>query len=386
MKRQPREHVLGRVDCARENDREGAGRQARERTPDEARRADEERMRWREKERTETNHVAACRGGAGTGERDRNQAPRLPLEEQQLDGERHRRDGRGERRGHAARRAGHEERLPFGARQLQELRDHRAEGAAGHDDRTFGTERAAAPDGDGGRERLQERDPRPHAAAADQDGLDRFGDPVATDPLGAVPRHQAHDQRAGGGHQHDELAEVVARRRDQRDTPALEEEQVGEEPDEAQEGPRDARAEEPDRDRGDRHRDDQPRGREIAELAGARGSELPDRTGRAHRPRTARPGRSPVSAASERRRAGATARSSARWASESRGSTRSPRGVSRTTTCRRSVVPGRRRTRFRAAIRSISPTMVWCRSCKRSARTPIVAAVPSGMPLNASST
>jgi hypothetical protein len=74
-------------------------------------------------------------------ERDWNQAPRLPLEEQQFHGEHHRRDRGREGRRHAGGRAGDEKRLALGARQVKELRDERSERAAGHDDRTFGAER-----------------------------------------------------------------------------------------------------------------------------------------------------------------------------------------------------------------------------------------------------
>src|SRR5207249_6505177 len=99
-----------------------------ERTAEEARWTDEERVRRGGKERPEPDEVAAGGRRGRARERHRDEAPRLPLEEEQLDRERHRRDRRGEGRRHAARGAGHEERLPLGAGELQELRDHRAEG------------------------------------------------------------------------------------------------------------------------------------------------------------------------------------------------------------------------------------------------------------------
>ena len=64
----------------------------------------------------------------------------------------------------------------------KQLREQRAERAAGHDDRPFGAERSADADRDRRRQRLEHRDLRLDAAAADQDRLDGLGDAVAADP------------------------------------------------------------------------------------------------------------------------------------------------------------------------------------------------------------
>ena len=80
------------------------------------------------------------------GDRHRHEAARLPLEEQQLHGEQHRRDGRAEDRGHAGRGAGHQQRLALGGAEMEELREQRAQRAACHDDGALGAERAAGAD------------------------------------------------------------------------------------------------------------------------------------------------------------------------------------------------------------------------------------------------
>ena len=147
-------------------------------------------------QRPDADDVAAHRRRRRAGERDRNQAARLPFEQQQFHGQQHRGERRRERRRHAGRRAGDQQRLALGAGQMEELRDQRSERAAGHDDRPFGAERPARADRDRGRQRLEQRDLRLDAAAVDQDRFDRFGNAVAADALRAVARHHADDQRA----------------------------------------------------------------------------------------------------------------------------------------------------------------------------------------------
>ena len=152
-----RERVFRRVDRRGEQRRQRAGEQADDHAADEAGEADVGRMRRHRKDRPEPEDVAARGGRRDARERDRNQAARLPLEQQQLDGEQHRRDRRGEGRRHAGRRARDEQRLALGAGQMEELRDQRSERAAGHDDRPFGAERAARSDRDRRRQRLEQR-------------------------------------------------------------------------------------------------------------------------------------------------------------------------------------------------------------------------------------
>src|SRR5439155_2158403 len=194
------------------------------------------------------------------------------------------------------------------------------------------------------------------------------------------------DEAAGNGDEDLQEAEVVAGRRDERKVPALEEEEVGEEADQSEEceattvlriaiataiseiGTR----------------------RSVAVKSPRRSSALraieayrpPERSrGIARRtvPREDRP-LLPTRARRGPSRAGPMARSSVRWASESRERTASPRRVSRTTTCRRSPPLGPRPTRPRASVRSMSSTVLWGRICRRSARTPTVAARSGGRP------
>ena len=85
--------------------------------------------------------------------------------------------------------------LRSAALKLEQLREQRADRAAGHDDRAFGAERAAAADRHRRRQRLQQRHFERQPAFAEEDGLDRFGDAVAADLVRPEPRHQADDQR-----------------------------------------------------------------------------------------------------------------------------------------------------------------------------------------------
>ena len=150
-------------------------------------------MRGHRKERSKAEEVAPNGCGRDAGERDRNEAARLPFEEQQLDAQQDRGDRRRKRRGHAGRGARDEQRLALGAREMKELRDERAERAAGHDDRPLGAERASRADRDRRGERLQHGQLRFHSAAVDQDRFDRLGNAVAADALGAVTRHHPDD-------------------------------------------------------------------------------------------------------------------------------------------------------------------------------------------------
>ena len=103
------------------------------------------------KQRPEANDVAPSSGRSRAGQRHRNQAARLPLKQQQLHRQQSRGHRRSERRRHTGRRARHQQRSALGAGQVEELGDHRSEGAACHDDRPFGAERPARANRDGGR-------------------------------------------------------------------------------------------------------------------------------------------------------------------------------------------------------------------------------------------
>jgi hypothetical protein len=102
------EQVLEQVD-ARSHERgqragadtgQGAGQQAGD--------ADERGVRRHMEQRAGRHQEMASRRGAGAGERDRDEAARLPLEEQELDGKQHGGQRRAERCRHPGRRARHQ--------------------------------------------------------------------------------------------------------------------------------------------------------------------------------------------------------------------------------------------------------------------------------------
>ena len=121
------------------------------------------------------------------------------LEQQQLDCQQHRGDRRAEDGGHAGDRARDQQRLAFSTAQMKVLGDQRAERAAGHDDRSFRAERAAAADGDRRRQRLEHGDLGRHLALAEQNGFDRLRYAVAANRLAAVAGDQADDETADDG-------------------------------------------------------------------------------------------------------------------------------------------------------------------------------------------
>ncbi len=185
-------------------------------------------------QRADAEDVAAHRRCRPALQGHRNDAARLPLEEQQFDGEHHRRDRRREGRRHARRRSRDEQRLAFGGRQMKELRDQRSKRAARHDDRALGAERAARADRDRGRHRLEQRDLRLDAASASSESLRSLRECRARGCVGAVPRHQsdmiapttARGSRAG--------PRWCAAGDDRADAEALEKEKIRKEVDELQ--------------------------------------------------------------------------------------------------------------------------------------------------------
>src|SRR6185437_1574837 len=189
------ERVLAEVDSDGQQRAERPREQAGEHAGHEAERADLVVRRHRE-QRTAAEQERAHHGGDRARQRDRDQASRAPLEQQQLHREEHRRDRRVEHRRHACRSAGDEQRLALGGGQMEVLRDERPERAARHDDRALGAERPAAADDDPRRERLQDRNLQIHPALAEQDRLERFGDAVAADLVRTEASHQADDQPA----------------------------------------------------------------------------------------------------------------------------------------------------------------------------------------------
>ena len=79
----------------------------------------------------------------------------------------------------------------------QHLRDQRADGAAGHDDRTFGAEWPAGADRDRRRQWLQHRNLRHRCGCGRAGSLRCLGNAVAADLLASVTGHEADDQRTG---------------------------------------------------------------------------------------------------------------------------------------------------------------------------------------------
>src|SRR6516225_5877977 len=59
---------------------------------------------------------------------------------------------------------------------------------------------------------------------------------MAADTLRAVASYESHDETANHRHKHFHPAEMIARGGDQGSTPALEEKQIGEKPDQPQQG------------------------------------------------------------------------------------------------------------------------------------------------------
>jgi len=120
-------------------------------------------------------------------------------------------------------------------RQLERLREDRADGAAGHDDRSLGAERTTGADADRRRDGLQDRHARLNPAAAGEDGLDGLGHAVPADLLRSEAGHQSHDQPADHrGQQNQQWCVVVSARRYQRRVPPLVEHEVGDQSDEPQ--------------------------------------------------------------------------------------------------------------------------------------------------------
>ncbi len=174
VNRQAMKSVFRGVDAQGEQCGEAAGEESGQHAAEQAFRADKDGMRGNGKERSEAEDVASGGAGGGAGQGHGDRASRLPFEEQQFDGEQHRGDGRGEGGRHSGGRAGYQQCFALDAGEMEELRDHRAERAAGHDDRAFGAERSAGADGDRRGERLEDRQARLNLAAVDQDGFDGF--------------------------------------------------------------------------------------------------------------------------------------------------------------------------------------------------------------------
>jgi hypothetical protein len=103
-------------------------------------------------------------------------------------------------------------------------------------------------------------------AAVHQNGFNRFGDAVAADALGPVPRHDADDQRAADGHEDDQQPEMMTGGRHERRVESLKEEKVRAESDQFQQRGGDVGGDDADPRSEEGDRDDAWRGREIAQV------------------------------------------------------------------------------------------------------------------------
>jgi hypothetical protein len=81
-------------------------------------------MRGNREERSQSENVAARRASRRAGERNRNQAAGLPLEQEQFHGQQHGRDRSGKCSRHACRGARHQQCFALHAGEMEELGDH----------------------------------------------------------------------------------------------------------------------------------------------------------------------------------------------------------------------------------------------------------------------
>ncbi len=162
------------------------------------------------KERPDAEDIAACCAGSGACQSYRDGTARLPFEQQQLDSEQYGGKRSGEGGGHTSGGPGDKQSFAFCAGEMKKLRDHRTEGAPGHDDGSFGAERAAGADRNSGRDGLQNGEARMNAAAVHQDGFNCFRNTMAADAFRSVTRHEPHYQGANHWNSYGEYAEMVA--------------------------------------------------------------------------------------------------------------------------------------------------------------------------------
>src|SRR5579872_30440 len=131
---------------------------------------------------------------------------------------------------------------------MKELRDHRSEGAAGHNDGAFRSERSAGSDGNRRGKRLKNGELRLHAAAVDQNRFDGFRDAVTANAVRAESRHEADDQRATNRDEYRPDAEMITGGRNQLVIPTAEVKEIREQADQSQQHPGDAAGNDADHD------------------------------------------------------------------------------------------------------------------------------------------
>ena len=120
------EGVLGRVDGRRQQQRQHPRQQPDDDRREQVGRRQDPMCRDRE-HRPGAEQVGPQQRGDRAGQGDRDEAPRLPLEQEEFDGQEHGGHRRVERRRHPPRRAGHEQRLALRGREMEDLGDDRPE-------------------------------------------------------------------------------------------------------------------------------------------------------------------------------------------------------------------------------------------------------------------
>ncbi len=135
--------ILASINGHSQQGREGTGQQPDQRAGQDIHRANKGGMRRGGEQWSQADDIAAQHIGGNAGERDRDQAARLPLEEQQFNRQQHRSDGGGKGRSHTSGSSSHQQGLTLAASQTKKLREHRTKGTAGHDNRSLRAKRPA---------------------------------------------------------------------------------------------------------------------------------------------------------------------------------------------------------------------------------------------------
>src|SRR5215472_10285914 len=107
---------------------------------------------------------------------------------------------------------------------MKELRHHRTECAAGHNDGTFRAEWASRTNGNCRRQGFQNRQFRFYRSAFQQYGFDGLRYAMSANPFRSISGHQPDDHRSHNGNENDEESESMIRRRNECSTETLIEE------------------------------------------------------------------------------------------------------------------------------------------------------------------
>src|ERR1039457_2809024 len=107
------------------------------------------------------------------------------------------------------------------------LRKDGTKRASSYDNRSFRTEWAAGPDGNGRRERFEDRHFGRNTAATEQNGFEGFGNAMPANFFRTKPRHQSDDERANHRHQRYPITQMISLRNCRGGGKAVIEGQVG---------------------------------------------------------------------------------------------------------------------------------------------------------------